>query len=251
MTITEQLIEVGLRENEAKVYIALLGLGQTTVGQIAEKSGLHKQLVYYAAQGLEERQLITTTEVKGRKRFTIMDPVLLKDYAQRRLEQVQILIPKLLELTAKDKVEEKVGIFRDNKGVHQYYLSSIRNQPKGSEVYILGVDSKRYFKIFDQEGIEYKNFEGERVRRNIGLKLLLFGQHNEEMIMNKGRPNVEIKFLKESAQAPMDIMVWENQVGMLFYGPPPYVLNIIGADSVKGFKEYFSVLWEMAKGQKI
>ena len=57
MTLTEKLIGLGLKENEVSVYLATLELGESRVGEIEKKTGLHKQLIYNAAENLQSSAL--------------------------------------------------------------------------------------------------------------------------------------------------------------------------------------------------
>jgi sugar-specific transcriptional regulator TrmB len=61
--MNEELVlqEVGLTKAEAKVYIALLKLGSSTIGSILRQSGLHSSVVYNFLQRLQEKGLIAYT----------------------------------------------------------------------------------------------------------------------------------------------------------------------------------------------
>ncbi len=246
MTLEGQLLQLGLKENEVSVYIAALELGEPGVGDIEKKTGLHKQLIYIAASSLESRGLLTTQEIRGRKRFSITNPAALEELAKEQLRQAQSIVPQLYERANRKRSEDKVRTYRGNKGIQQYYIDSVRHQPQKSQIYILGVNSERYFEIFNQEELPYQRFETIRKEQGVKLNLLLFGAKETELTINKHRPNVELRVLSESVQSPMDIMIWQNHVGMLFYANEPYILDIIGEDTSQGFQEYFSVLWNQA-----
>ena len=53
MTLEQELAQLGLKENEIKVYIAALELGEPAVGDIERQTALHKQLIYNAASSLQ------------------------------------------------------------------------------------------------------------------------------------------------------------------------------------------------------
>jgi len=247
MTLEQELAQLGLKDNEIKVYIAALELGEPSVGDIEKQSGLHKQLIYNAASSLQEKELISIHEIRGRKRFSVSNPAALEEHARARLEKTQELVPLLFDRANKKRAADKVRTYRDVKGVQQYYLESIRRQPEKSEVYILGVNSERYFEIFGKDSVAYERFENARIDRNIKLNLLLFGAKEEEIELNKERPNIDLRLLEVTVQGPMDIMIWHDHVGMLFYGDEPYVLDIIGQQTADGFRQYLNVLWNKSK----
>lgn len=247
MTIEQELAQLGLKENQIKVYIATLELGEPAVGDIEKQTGLHKQLIYNAASSLQEKGLISIHEIRGRKRFSVSNPAALEEHARARLKKAQELVPHLFDRANKKRAADKVRTYRDVKGVQQYYLESIRRQPEKSGVFILGVNSERYFEIFVKDGVAYELFENSRIERKIKFNLLLFGAEKKEIELNKERPNIDLRLLQEAVQGPMDIMIWHDHVGMLFYGDEPYVLDIVGQQTAEGFREYFQVLWRQGK----
>ena len=55
MDIQEALRNFGLNDKEARVYVALLELGQTTAYAIAERSGLKRPTVYVILDDLRQK----------------------------------------------------------------------------------------------------------------------------------------------------------------------------------------------------
>jgi sugar-specific transcriptional regulator TrmB len=247
MTLEQELIKAGFNSNEAKVYLAVLELGEPMVGDIQQKTGLHKQIIYNTAKDLQNKGLLNIYEIRGRKRFRVSNPAALEEKARTRLEELEELVPKLLERAGKSQLEDEVRVYQGKKGIHQYYLEVTRKQPPGSETYILGVNSERYFEIFDKEGYAFRIMEEMRVEKKVIWKLLLFGPKEEEIRLNRGRPHVELRLLPDAIKAPNDIMIWHNRVGMLFYGEEPYVIDIMGPTVVEGFREYFNVFWKQGE----
>ncbi|OGY37328.1 MAG: hypothetical protein A3E36_02630 [Candidatus Andersenbacteria bacterium RIFCSPHIGHO2_12_FULL_45_11b] len=246
MTLEQELAQLGLKEHEVQVYLAILELGEPSVGDIEKQINLHKQLIYNAASSLQEKSLISIHEIRGRKRFSVSNPAALEENAHARLRKAQELVPLLFDRANKKREADKVRTYRNTKGVQQYYLDSIRKQAEKSEVSILGVNSERYFEIFAKDSISYERFEHTRLERRIALHLLLFGSEEKEIDLNKGRSHLDLRLFEETIQGPMDIMIWHDHVGMLFYGEEPYILDIIGQQTVVGFKNYFAIMWKQA-----
>jgi len=65
----------------------------------------------------------------------------------------------------------------------------------------------------------------------------------KELELNRDRPWLELRLLREELAAPLDVMVWHNHAGVLIYGESPIVLDIPGTTAAKGFRSYLSVLW--------
>ncbi|HHT9145880.1 MAG TPA: helix-turn-helix domain-containing protein [Candidatus Wunengus sp. YC61] len=247
MNIKRQLAQLGLKENELSVFLAILDLGNSAIGDIEKTTGLHKQIIYNAATQLQKRDLVTIFEVKGKKQFAIGNLAILEEEAKQQLKSAQELVPILTEKNTQKKIQDKTRIYEGVTSVRQYYVESIRQMPKNSVIHILGANSQRFFKVMDQHSISYRRYEEIRKSRKIKTALLLSGNRKHEMEMNKNRLFLELRLLKSMIQGPMDIMIWNNHVGILFYGTEPYVLDIMGNEIVKGFGEYFNILWKQGR----
>src|SRR3989344_1050934 len=99
---TRVLEELGLTPGEVKVYLALVGLGETTTGPIVDESGVSISKVYPILNRLAKRGLASHI-MKGKvKHFKAADPKRLLDYLaekentlKQQEEQLHKLIPKL------------------------------------------------------------------------------------------------------------------------------------------------------------
>lgn len=246
-SIEEQLAEVGLSKNEIRVYLTVLKLGETGIGKIENASGLHRQIIYNAARALQDKNLLVIKEIRGRRVFAIDNPRALQRFAEWRLDLAKGLVSDLFAMANISRQADRVRSFKGVRGVHQYYLESIERQSNNSLIKILGVNSSRYFEIFKKEEAPFQVFERIRLASKIKIHLLLFGAREEEIKLNKERKYLELKTLQDNIVAPMDIMIWQNHVGMLFYSNEPYILDITGQEITGGFISYFEALWKRAE----
>ncbi|GEM_PF-5543308 len=246
LTLESRLEGLGLKPNEAQVYLAVLKLGEPGVGQIQELTSLHKQLIYLAAESLAARRLLSIHEVRGRKRFSVEDPAALEHDARVRLADTQALVPELLGLANADREVETVRTFRGVRKIQQYYIDQTRRMPKDDTIRVLGIESARYYTIFNPEGVPFRAFEATRHERNITMNLLMFNQGEKEARLNASRFGVELRVLESAAGVFNDIMIWHDHVALLFYSSEPYLLDIAGQETVRAFTAYFGVLWSKA-----
>jgi len=74
------LLKLGLTEGEAKVYIALSGLGSSTVGAIVKKSGVAYSNIYDILNRLIEKGIVSYIIKSKTKYFQAASPSNLIDY---------------------------------------------------------------------------------------------------------------------------------------------------------------------------
>ena len=78
--IEQVLQEIGLTQNEIKVYLTLLELGESKTGEILKKSRLNSGRIYEILNSLQEKGLVSFILKSGVKYFRPADPKRVNDY---------------------------------------------------------------------------------------------------------------------------------------------------------------------------
>src|SRR3989338_978218 len=117
----EQLLrEIGLSQNEARIYEALLQLGETSVQKISLKSKVHRRNAYDSLAKLIEKGLVSEVFIKGEKHFKAQPPQRLLSLLKEKEEMVQ---KELSGMQAKyEALEEKeeAYVYKGIEGVKNY-----------------------------------------------------------------------------------------------------------------------------------
>src|SRR3989344_2158701 len=100
-----QLKGLGLSENEAKVYMAMLELGSATVLEISAKAGVNRLTTYVQIESLKKMGL-ASTQTKGKKQLFIAEsPDQLefviereKQAIEQKKEELKTILPELINL---------------------------------------------------------------------------------------------------------------------------------------------------------
>ncbi|MEI6863993.1 MAG: helix-turn-helix domain-containing protein [Candidatus Adlerbacteria bacterium] len=100
MNYTEALGTLGLSEKQASVYLALVGLGESSAYAIAHKAGLKTPTTYVILKELIELNIVYTIPRAKKQLFVSMDPKQLFAKAQTRFEDAKSLLPSILALVA-------------------------------------------------------------------------------------------------------------------------------------------------------
>lgn len=247
MTIVEELIDLGFKPAHAQVYVALLDLGYAHIADIVDRTRLHKQIVYTAAEHLAQQKYVSISEEKSGRVFRPLSPRHLIRTHQEALRQAEQLAPRLEEKMLHVHSADNVLVHRGSEAIVAYYIAAMEAMRARGYVYIVGMDSGRYFAIMQQAASAYRRFETLRTEKRVELRLLLSGMKASEEEYNVGRPFVTLFTLPADFQSPHDIMVWQDRVGLLFYGANPYVLDIREPSAVEGFRAYCRVLEQSAE----
>lgn len=121
---TARLLELGLSDKEAGVYLAMLELGPSSVQEIAQKSGVNRSTTYLTLEDLKKRGLASTA-VRGKKTlFTAESPSRLTSVLNKERQELDEKKKKLEEsipyfMALYNAVEDKpqVRFFEGDEGI--------------------------------------------------------------------------------------------------------------------------------------
>lgn len=238
------LLEVGMTEKEAEVYLALIKLGSTTAGNIIEHTGLHRAVVYDLLNRLIEKGLVGHV-IKGRKKyFETTNPQRLLDIVKEKESKVKSILPSLLELS-QFKEHLDVKIYKGKEGVKAVFEDILRSRPK--EWLSLGSSGETYelLPAFLEE------FHEERVEKKIlGRGLILSTNQAIERAKTLSKLDfTEIRQLPKNIVTPTVMHIYNNHVALYSVTKDKiaFIILIENEQIANSFKEYFESLWRISK----
>ena len=138
----EELKELGLTKNEAKIYSTLLEYGILNPTKLAEKTGLHRSYIYDTLERLLEKGIVNTILIAKKKNYQAVDPKILKESYELKLKKINDILPQLYGLFQANSNETNVEL---HKGKHVYRTmikDLISNLKKDTTIYLLGVNEE-------------------------------------------------------------------------------------------------------------
>ncbi|MDP2788671.1 MAG: helix-turn-helix domain-containing protein [bacterium] len=126
------LVDVGLKEKEADVYVAILSLGQGTASKIARKAHIVRTTVYDILSSLFDKGLVTLTGKEPKQEYVAESPDNLKIYIESELKKIQTdledvkntLIPQLKSIHNTGS-RPKVMFYEGREGLEKVYEDTL------------------------------------------------------------------------------------------------------------------------------
>jgi len=237
----EELQKLGLTENESKVYLALLEVGSTTAGQIIKKTKLHRNIVYDNLEKLIGEGLVSFVVIRNIKNFEITSSSELKEYIEKQkrdiLDKEKIVNKILPEIEDKRAIERKqeASIFRGNRGLKTITEEMTKSK---TEIMVFGTG----WGMKETMGAYYEQWHLKLRKNRIRARILL--PENKKGLYLKP---FTARYLKEENILPSTIVIWENKVLNIMWENEPIAVLIISDKSARSYKNYFEVLWKIAK----
>lgn len=236
----EQLRELGLTDNEVRIYLLLLKEGMMNPSEISQKLGLHRGYVYDALERMQEKEVISSILNNNKKYFQATSPENLVELLKFRLEGFQKIVPELFKMANIPKEDTKVELHK-GKRVYRILLKDIIATLKNNEeVLLVGVDEELLLE--EVEPIYLRQYFNTIKEKKI----------REKVIMKKGKKkfkisNVSHRFLDEKFIGNTDQLIYGNKVAIFLMGNPYYLILIENKEIAETYRKQFSLLWNIAK----
>ena len=235
-----ELKELGLTDNEVKVYLSLLEHGILNPTQLAKKTGLHRSYVYDTLVRLLEKGIINTVLVKDKKHYQAVDPKVLREIFELKLRHLDSILPKLSNLFKATKEETRVELHRGKRVYRTLIKDIIASIKKNDVVLLVGVDEEVLLK--EVEPIYLKQYFNIIKKRNI----------KEKVIIKKGKkyfdiPNVQHKELDEKFIGDIEQIIYCDKIAIFILGNPYQLIIIESKDVANTYRKQFNLLWSIAK----
>ena len=187
-----QLEKIGLKEKEAKVYIALLKHGSCLANSLAKLTNILRASIYDYLDVLLEKGFITYTIISGKKYFQAVNPEKILDtFNEEKEKEEEILkqiVPELNSIKNSAKKKANIEVFEGKEGMK----TAMSNILKGKSKEMLAYGSS---------GVSYKllpffmeHFHRQRAKQKMKLRIIYNNTPEKELCQ------YEINFLLQIQQ---------------------------------------------------
>lgn len=125
--LISDLEELGLSEEEAKVYLAVLELGGSYVSTIANKAKVHRVSCYHTLDNLVRKGIVNTFTKNKIKYFTVDSPRILVNQTEERFQKAQKLLPELLSITNSLAYKPKIQYYEGLQGIKNVFDDTLKS----------------------------------------------------------------------------------------------------------------------------
>ena len=231
--------DLGLTEHEARVYLASLTLGPSTVLKIARLAEVKRTTVYSVVDALKQQGLMKV-EVQGFKQlYSAEDPKTLERVLDRRKNQLHNQMPDLSALYNMSGGVNTLKYYEGLEAVKGVYESFLNVKP-GEKYYI--VSNFTDWRKADPEWFE--GFLERRAKKNIKTKALFQStpEARQHYTYQKNY-STELKLLPETTKLTTNFVVVPSFVLIHQLRPPITGIVIESPGAIKMFQEFFEVMW--------
>jgi sugar-specific transcriptional regulator TrmB len=241
----EQVLrDIGLNDNEVKVYLELLKLGQSKVNIISSRLNIPRTTVYTVLNSLIKKGFSNYVIKSGVKYFDPLEPKKLVNFLDEKRDYLKEAIPELESIKKTIINKPFVEIYEGKEGLKTIMEDIINSKPK--EHLILTT-----YKIFSLMEYSFPNFikRKEKIKPKIETRILGPNQKNASKFIKRYKNKYrKIKILSDNLNINFRMEIYNNKT-IITNMEQDNLISIFIKDSKisDSFKAVFNMLWVFSK----
>jgi len=209
--IDSTLQEIGLTKKQAKIYLACLELGETSIKEIAKKSEIKRTTIYDLIDEMINCGYIKTTTRGKKKKFIAVEPEDLKIIIRKKEALLAQILPDLKSLSNISGIKPKILFFEGVEGLKKTYDDTLRHP--NTEMYQWA--SSDTFNAIEAEWLF--NYVKRRVKKKI--KALCIASDSPEIREFKKSDKAQLREIKviDPKKFPfkIELDIYGNRIAMI------------------------------------
>lgn len=238
--LTNTLKDLGLTENEARVYLTALALGSATILKIARAAQIKRTTVYSVVESLKHKGLVSE-ELKSWKRYFVAEtPEKLEKVFEERRKKFKNSLPEFLALYNLKGSDALIKYYEGLEAVKNIYEDLLKNIRAHEDYLVIGAQDQ-WYKL---DPNFFQNFIKRRAKFPINIRLLftdskIARQHKRiEKIYNE-----KIKILPPETSLTTNLVIIPKKVVIHQLTPPVMAMVIENQSMVQMHRELFEIIW--------
>lgn len=244
----ETLQDIGLSPNEAKIYEALVELGEAPISKIAIAAGVHRRNAYDAISRLVEKGLCFEILSRGENHYNAVDPGKLLELVAEKQQKIQVILPELQKKFSKRLAPEEAYIYRGFEGQKNIWRDVLR---VGQDSYFIGAKAgwydehltsarQQFFKEANRKKIKFIQLFDYEVKKQIPN----FPKHFEGILQYRFLPP---KYSTNSAIHIFgDYVITYTGLTIKKISDKVVFFVILSKDLAESYRTWFWYMWEQS-----
>lgn len=239
------LEDLGLSEHEAKVYLACLSLGPSTILKIAKAAEVKRTTVYSVAESLKQKGLINF-EIKGFKTlYAAADPQKLETVLEQKKEKLKATLPDLSAMYNLKGGESYIKYYEGVESV-KYIYRGLLDDIRPREDYLIVSNIEDWWKM-DKDFLTKFTMDRAELARAHDIKIRILLQNTPEGKEYKNKENLyclKSKVLPPDTKLSTNLVIIPKKIVINQLTPPIMAIVIENKSIIQMHKEMFEIIWK-------
>jgi len=186
-------------------------------------------------QKLIDKGLVSYIIQNNVKYFKPVAPEKLMQDLKEKQEELQKIMPQLIGLTKFKKEKTKAEIYQGKEGMKTILKDIIR---EGKDYVVFGEEGRfqETLPIYSEQFM--KKIEEENIKERVLVK------EGQKVIKSR---NSTFRYVSKEYFSPSSTVVYGNKIGIIIWSEPYLVILVENKEVADSYRNYFEMLWKIAK----
>lgn len=141
--------------------------------------------------------------------------------------------------------KQEINVYETYEDFQAYHIGLLKRVKENCVGYVMGAVGDRWFECM---GDSYKEYEKIMKKKKITWKWVSYkiNKLEKDVLKNLGN-QLQISLIPKKFATPSNYNIWEDTIILQTFGDPPVIIEIRNKHLVKGYLNYFKLLWDMGK----
>ncbi|MFZ2225943.1 MAG: helix-turn-helix domain-containing protein [Candidatus Moraniibacteriota bacterium] len=235
------LLNLGLSDNEALVYLSALSLGKTTILAISKASEVKRTTVYSAVESLKQLGLMKVEQIGWKTLFSAENPEKLERIMDNKKKELQESLVDFKALYSAEGGSSLIKYYEGVEAVKNIHLDLLDEVKFGEDYWVIS-DSAKWM---SEDQRFFENFVEKRAQKKLNNRLLL--QDSEiarKYKQNEAIYNLQIKIFPQDMQLSASITITPSKILIHQTTLPVIAMVIENKNIIRLHKELFEFMWK-------
>lgn len=243
MGVENTLQDIGFSKKKARIYLAVLELGEASVIEIAKKTNLKRTTVYNILPELITEGLVKKS-VKNKKRFFfIEDPTSLKTNMGEKMNAIEKSLPELKAMQTIIPYKPRITFYEGMGGAKDLYRDTLDSLSPGDTI-LSFTGLTDFYELIPKDFSQW--YIKERVKRKIRIKIITpKSKAADEWQKNAAKELREIKIVNNADfKFNGDTEIYGNKIALISYKENFMGVIIESKEISEMQRTAFELLWD-------
>ncbi len=246
----KELEDIGLSENEARVYAASLEIGRATADQLSKQAKVNRSTTYVQLENLMEHGLISTYSEDKKTYFSPESPELLRRLLARQKDEViakerdfASFLPELIRQFNGAGERPVVRFFTGKDGITAI-REDVLTTKRGDEFQVIYCKDSLE-NVYTEE--EHQEYSTRRIERSIRARVL-YTQTGITTPTSTPQKITTARFISHK-QMPIeaDFIIYKDNLAIMALASSLFGVIIESKKIADSMRILFNLLWEIGK----
>lgn len=246
MPLLKELEQFGLDNKKAKVYLAVLELGEAKAFSIAKKAGLERPTTYDILEKLIKERWINFYEKRGVRYYLAENPETVQRQLASKEQAFAGLLPQLKSLHNTLEFKPRIRFYEGVDGVKTVFDDTLTVKNKKLCGILSMVD------LFKMPGREFmKNYVENRIKSGIGLRVIRSRpKEAAEDWPTDTAAKRELRYAPADMIFSMTMYIYDDKVGLISSQKENFGMLIESEELRDNMQNLFEALWQISAPDK-